>query len=155
MTNTTPLYIFDLDGTLALIDHRRPILDNLQDPHRWEKFYDSCDKDLPNKQVIKTLNIFHSDCIDILIFSGRSNSVREKTIEWLLYHTSINDPDKILTMRDEGDYRPDEVIKKEWLYNMLDEDRKRLVAVFDDRCKVVKMWRDNGITCFQVAKGDF
>jgi hypothetical protein len=29
------------------------------------------------------------------------------------------------------------------------------MCTFDDRDKVVKMWRDNGIICFQVAPGDF
>ena len=27
--------------------------------------------------------------------------------------------------------------------------------VFDDRNQVVDMWRKNGLTCFQVADGDF
>jgi hypothetical protein len=34
-------------------------------------------------------------------------------------------------------------------------DRERLVGAFDDRQRVVDMWRRNGITCFQVAPGDF
>ena len=34
-------------------------------------------------------------------------------------------------------------------------ERNRLTAVFDDRDKVVQMWRENGVPCFQVAKGDF
>jgi hypothetical protein len=29
------------------------------------------------------------------------------------------------------------------------------MCVFDDRDKVVKMWRDNDISCFQVNYGDF
>jgi len=28
-------------------------------------------------------------------------------------------------------------------------------VVFDDRDRVVKMWRENGIRCFQVAEGNF
>jgi hypothetical protein len=27
--------------------------------------------------------------------------------------------------------------------------------VFDDRSRVVEMWRKNGIKCFQVAEGNF
>jgi hypothetical protein len=34
-------------------------------------------------------------------------------------------------------------------------DRMRLMCVFDDRDKVVKMWRDEGVACFQVAPGEF
>jgi hypothetical protein len=32
---------------------------------------------------------------------------------------------------------------------------KEIMCVFDDRDKVVKMWRENGISCFQVNYGDF
>ena len=38
---------------------------------------------------------------------------------------------------------------------MRPEDRARLVAVFEDRKRVVDMWRENGVTCYQVAPGDF
>jgi hypothetical protein len=30
-----------------------------------------------------------------------------------------------------------------------------IVCVFDDRQKVVDMWRDMGLTCMQVAPGNF
>jgi hypothetical protein len=58
-------------------------------------------------------------------------------------------------MRPIGDSRPDDVLKQEFLDRMLIVDRERLVAVFDDRDKVVAMWRRNGIACFQVAPGNF
>ena len=38
---------------------------------------------------------------------------------------------------------------------MSPEDRARLVMVFDDRDRVVNMWRRNGVVCAQVAPGDF
>jgi hypothetical protein len=38
---------------------------------------------------------------------------------------------------------------------MLVDDRQRLVAAFDDRDRVVQMWRAAGVTCFQVAPGEF
>lgn len=31
----------------------------------------------------------------------------------------------------------------------------RLVMTFDDRDRVVAMWRRNGVVCAQVAPGDF
>ena len=48
---------------------------------------------------------------------------------------------------------PDEKLKKSWLTDLTKPDR--VMCVFDDRDKVVKMWRDNGLTCFQVAEGAF
>jgi hypothetical protein len=48
------------------------------------------------------------------------------------------------------------VLKRNWYDNVLTAgERRRLVAVFDDRDKVVAMWRSMGVPCFQVAPGDF
>lgn len=151
-----PLYIFDLDGTLSLAHHRQPILDNADDPHRWDKFYDACDKDAPNEPVILVMQQLRYFA-DVWIFSGRSARVRAKTVDWLAKHTSFTewDLETALRMRDEGDYTADDVLKKQWLDAMLVDDRERLVATFDDRDRVVRMWRDNGLTCFQVAPGAF
>lgn len=158
-----PLYIFDLDGTLALIDHRRHIIeDPSKDNSKWRRFYAACDKDLPNESVLRVMESLRRFA-DIWIFSGRSYEVRGKTVDWLIKHTSFISRDfdsafgdrDILTMRETRDYTADDVLKKQWLDSMLVDDRRRLVATFDDRDRVVKMWRNAGITCFQVAPGDF
>ena len=49
---------------------------------------------------------------------------------------------------------PDDELKKRWL-DQLFTNTDDVHCVFDDRDKVVKMWRDNGLTCFQVAPGNF
>ena len=152
-----PLYIFDLDGTLALIDHRRHILEEKDDPQRWRRFYAACDKDVPCFPVLKTLERLRHAGADVWIFSGRSDEVRGQTVRWLYDYTSFEwtDFDTVLTMRREGDFTPDDELKQQWLHNMLDVDRHRLLAVFDDRDRVVAMWRRNGVACFQVADGEF
>ena len=50
-------------------------------------------------------------------------------------------------------FTPDWVLKKD----MLDEhvDINDVFLVFDDRDRVVKLWRSLGLTTFQVADGDF
>lgn len=150
------LYIFDLDGTLADCAHRKHYLDYKDDPNRWRSFYAACDKDAPIQCVIDTMERLRRFA-DVWVFSGRSAEVREKTVEWLARHTSFmsNDLETALTMRDEGDHRPDDIVKREWLDGMLHDDRQRLVAAFDDRDRVVAMWRAAGVPCFQVAPGDF
>ena len=49
---------------------------------------------------------------------------------------------------------PDDELKKRWL-DQLFTNTEDILCVFDDRDKVVKMWRDSGLTCFQVAEGNF
>lgn len=151
-----PLYIYDLDGTLALTHHRQHILDDKTRPDRWKAFFAACVNDAPNTSVLETMQhlLFFAD---VWIWSGRSSDVRQQTIEWLANHSCLmtHDIDKILLMRDEGDFTPDEELKESWLHNLSHVDRRRLVAVFDDRDKVVAMWRKNGVPCFQVAPGAF
>ena len=48
--------------------------------------------------------------------------------------------------------------KRDWLNDLLNElniSKEDIFCIFDDRDKVVKMWREEGLTCMQVAPGDF
>jgi hypothetical protein len=57
-------------------------------------------------------------------------------------------------MRKHNDYRSDDIVKKEMYFEYI-QPKYNVVCVFDDRDKVVKMWRDLGILCCQVYYGDF
>ena len=152
-----PLYIFDLDGTLALIDHRRPILKDtsLTLDQRWRKFFAACVDDVPNRAVLETMWLLRRDS-DTWIWSGRSDEVKTETLDWLSEVLHFSDVDAYpLRMRPAGNIRPDVELKMQWLAEMPPGDRERLVAVFDDRSSVVQAWRGAGITCFQVADGNF
>jgi hypothetical protein len=52
---------------------------------------------------------------------------------------------------------PDDDLKKKWFNDLFptQKDIDDVVCVFDDRQKVVDMWRDMGLTCMQVAPGNF
>lgn len=137
--------IFDLDGTLANIDHRLHYIKE-QNPPDWTAFFEACDKDTPNSKIV---DLFWSlsETFQCLIVSGRSASVKEKTEKWL-DDNSIH-PD-ILMMRAEGDYRPDHIVKAEFLDKILADGYEPWLVV-DDRPSVVKMWRERGLTCLQCA----
>ena len=153
-----PLYIFDLDGTLADISHRRHFVENRA--NRWDEFYAACVDDVPNQPVLNILRVLASAQCEIWIWSGRSDIVHEQTNAWL-QREDVLPPGHYepvwshLTMRTHGNYTPDDVLKRRWYDRMSDVDKTRLVATFDDRDRVVKMWRDAGVSCFQVAPGDF
>lgn len=194
---TRPLYVFDLDGTIALIDMRRPLVEagpcpacgglkqvpadnpkigqavrrsfNVECPvckgtgkdkdfkPNWPAFFDACDTDVPAQSVIMTLLQLYTIGCEIEIWSGRSDEVRGKTLMWLHTYTRIDLAylDNALRMRKAGDFTPDQILKRQWLESMPKDRRERLIAAFDDRQKVVDMWRENGVVCFQVAPGDF
>jgi hypothetical protein len=137
--------VFDLDGTLALTEHRSHFLTG-PGPKDWRGFYAACDQDQPNLPIIATL-IELGESHDVEIWSGRSDEVRDKTEAWLERHQL----DTVrLRMRAAGDHRPDTILKAEWL----DEGRKPDL-VFEDRTSMVAMYRARGIVCCQVAPGDF
>ena len=57
-------------------------------------------------------------------------------------------------MRDKGNFEPDEIIKEQIFHKEI-EPNYNVLAVFDDRDKVVKMWRNLGLLCNQVYWGNF
>lgn len=141
--------VFDLDGTLAKIDHR---VHHVRGGSRnWKQFFAECVNDLPNEPAIEALKA-HCDALHrVEIWSGRSDEVRQQTEDWL---SDVGiDPFRLTRMRAAGDHSPDVDLKRSWLHSLHESERPNLI--YDDRRRVVDMWRDEGITCFQVAPGDF
>lgn len=63
-------------------------------------------------------------------------------------------PYEALYMRGLSDARQDAVIKKEICQREI-ETRFEVLCVLDDRNQTVRMWRKLGLTCLQVAPGNF
>jgi len=168
--------IFDLDGTLAIIEKRRikagsPTGDKpTQSKMDWDVFFDADNikLDEPNIPVIKMAQTFHQDGYKIVIFSGRNDRSYEATIDWLVwwdvpFDLLVMRPDKFKDKSwpiadgnpatPEMRFMPDEILKKKMLDIFVDKDD--VLMTVDDRQKVVDMWRAEGLTCFQVAPGDF
>jgi len=144
--------IFDLDGTLADIEDRRQLCTKENGKMDWNKFFDpeNIKLDKPNMPVIMMAQALTAFGYKIAIFSGRSARTEDATKDWLHKQDVKFD---ILKMRPERNFRPDEQLKLEWLNNM--DWKNNVEAVFDDRDKVVNMWREIGLTCMQVAPGNF
>jgi hypothetical protein len=78
------IVIFDLDGTIANIDHRRHLVENRQATNEdWRTFFAACVDDEPNFPVITVLKCLFAYGFSIYIFSGRSDEVRSQTKVWL------------------------------------------------------------------------
>lgn len=141
---------FDLDGTLCNIEHRLHLIKG--EKKDWPAFFRACVDDNPVMPLLDTAKALIASGYEVEIWSGRSDAVRAETVAWLdkyfrryMYRG--------LRMRKDGDYRADDVVKGEWLDALLPQDRP--VLAFDDRQRVVNMWRSRGIQCCQVAPGDF
>jgi phosphoserine phosphatase len=157
-----PLYIFDLDGTLANAEHRTHFISG---PTKdWRAFFAAAKDDMPIAATIATFNALRKSGAECRIWTGRSDEVREQTVEWLREHVGFDARPKLqgwfmaperFRMRPAGDCRPDHDLKLELLANLEPPERNRLTAVFEDRARVVAMWRENGVQCYQVAPGEF
>ena len=146
------IVIFDLDGTLALIDKRRAISTKDNGKMDWDIFFNpkNIDLDLPNQPVMDMANMLSSQGYTIMILSGRSDVTHQATRDWLNKHNVWFDT---LTMRPQNHlYMADNDLKQMWLDSI---GKDNVAMVFDDRQQVVDMWRQNGLTTFQVADGDF
>lgn len=135
--------IFDIDGTIADLDHRLHHIANF--PKNYEKFYDECDQDAPIEPVIGLMVDMFARGYKVLLVSGRTDRVKGKTEDWLNRHMI---PRHDLRMRKDGDWRSDVIVKSEILDEILAEGYE-IQFVVDDRTSVVNMWRERGLTCLQ------
>ncbi|WP_164979879.1 NIF family HAD-type phosphatase [Aeromonas veronii] len=143
--------VFDIDGTLAIMDHRR---EKLQSGGRknWDAFFKAMDEDQLNTPIKELYDLFlDSQKYKIVIVSGRPERYKKITESWLennkIYY-------ECLYMRKDGDRRNDSEVKQDILTH-LTRDGYKIIFAIDDRDSVVDMWRQNGITCLQCARGDF
>ena len=142
------MIIFDLDGTLSIVGDRVKYLQ--QELPDWDAFYEACGEDEPNEPMVRLFDMFYYDRQKLKIVTGRRESVRAKTVEWLNFHRIRIDPENLL-MRPDGDTRHDTILKPELVKDFVNE----IAMVFEDRNSMVKKWREMGLTCLQVAEGDF
>lgn len=163
--------ICDLDGTIALDEARAERY--LRKPHAnycamvassegtractcgwkrdWEDYFAACGEDKPNDVVIDILKMYWDNGFQIHILTGRNESVRGLTEEWLRRHAV---PHHTLDMRPE-DIRTDDHILKPVMAFAKGWHPEVVEVVFEDRQRVVDAWRERGYTCFQVAPGNF
>lgn len=132
--------ICDINGTVALMNGRGP----------YEG--DKCDTDLPHVPVVGLVQQLIQGGDRIIFVSGRYEAVRDKTERWLGAHVCPSGGS--LFMRPDGDSREDSIIKRE-IYEREILGKFNVRFVLDDRSRVVEGWRLLGLTCLQVAPGDF
>lgn len=142
------IVVVDIDGTIAKVGDRLKYLQ--QEKKDWDSFYEHCDEDEPISDMLSLVYDLYS--YNYIVFcTGRRESVRAKTEEWLNKHLGIG---YILLMRPDGDFRHDTMVKPELLAQMgITPDR--VYFILEDRDSMVAKWRELGYRCLQVAEGKF
>lgn len=139
------LVVFDIDGTLANIDHR---LDYVRSkPKNWKAFDAGIPNDKVNLPVAEAFYALKAAGNEIIFASGRNERSRDATMKWL-QENNLWDYRAKLYMRKADDFRSDDIVKQEILDQIVADYGKKPDMVFDDRKRVVDMWRRNGIWVF-------
>lgn len=145
--------IVDIDGTIAIRNPEGNQLDRHgNDKVRSIHDYSRVSEDQPCWPIINLINDYLSahPHVRVLITTGRPETCFDDTWNWLRKYIQF---DKLI-MRPEGDFRGDDIVKQE-LYDEHIKPEYEVLYAFDDRNRVVDMWRRNSITTLQVAFGDF
>jgi hydroxymethylpyrimidine pyrophosphatase-like HAD family hydrolase len=141
--------IFDLDGTLADLNGRSPYDDGQE----------LCEQDLLHEHIAELARMYHNNGYAVLVVSGRYRRFIQPTMRWLNAHRipfygiwmrpnfMVNEKGKITP-----NYESDTVIK-ERIYREEIEPHFDVKMVYDDRPKVIRMWRELGLNVADVGKG--
>lgn len=165
-----PIVIVDVDGTLANSDGIRSPYDeekvHLDEPYpvvvqwvnnlvNWANYCmycfheynvgDAAYQDEVKKCLCETPSPVPE--YQVIIVSGRSTLCAVSTYNWLASRIQFS----AIFMRNRGDRRPDVQVKQEILNRILAVvPKEQIKFVLDDRPKVIKMWKDNGLTVYPV-----
>ena len=131
--------ICDLDGTIANKDHREAYGFNSKEIRN----------DKPTIPVVNLVNNFYDKGYQIIFLSGRNQEYFGETYNWLITNTSIKPQDLILHMRKNGDFRKDNVVKREIYEEHIQEDYNVEFAI-DDRPTITNLWYNLEIFTFNV-----
>lgn len=138
--NKPKAILVDIDGTLAHMNGKRGAFD-------WK----NVGVDDLDAHVAEAVEVFRNAGYIIVVMSGRDSRCMPETLKWLndkgvkFHH---------LFMRAAHDYRKDSIVKRE-LFDRHVADNWDVRFVLDDRDQVVDMWREMGLKCFQVERGNF
>jgi predicted kinase len=125
----------DLDGTLCLFTG-----------NPYDRDFTA---DTVNAAVAGCVIAMRDEGYEIILMSGRDGKFRDQTEQWL---ADNGIPYHQLFMRNEGDKRKDNIVKRE-LYDTFVAPFYNVLFVLDDRPQVCRMWRaELGLTVFQVAE---
>lgn len=143
----------DLDGTLCDLSARRHYV--REAPKNWKKFFEEIPNDTLREDVLADVEATLASVRDqgkrayLVLVSARPENYKKVTEEWL----ARNDVDYFtLIMRRAGDSREDSIVKREIL-NKYFKDKSKIIKVFDDRPRVIRMWREEGLEVEDVGDG--
>lgn len=128
---------FDFDGCISICSWRESLLPS----HGWkgyDDFHAMLRYDPPNDWIINMMCDMVKDNIKVVILTGRVESTRRDSEKWL---TKFGVSYHWMEMRKDGDSRPSEIVKAEYVAKF---DPSCVKMIFDDRQKIIDHFRELG-----------
>lgn len=140
--------IFDLDGTLCECTHRQHFMH--ERPKRRDEFHSACIFDTVNPSVAAIIDMAKASQINVILLSARPARFKALTEEWLAKNNIHYDQ---LILSNYPELTDPEFKLK--MYRELIEPYADVIFTVDDRDTVVRMWREIGLTCLDIAGNHF
>ena len=137
---TPDTIVFDFDGTLIDLDPIRHLFGD------WDAFH-AASFDCPAREGIVALARRCQTIMRVIVLTGKPERYKAKLLGWLSLRGII--PDEVL-MRPDHNIDSDRDLKPQ----LLDDagvEKSRVIAIVEDRDKMVDLWRELGYTCLQAA----
>lgn len=155
------LVVFDIDGTLADVEHRMHYImpQPPKDPvtgrkvmRRFDLFHKACVDDTPIWPVVDVYLRFIADPnVRVVLLTGRPMSARYDTEQWFI-RNGLEGYDALYTKPSGQDMMPDKESKSQAAAQIERDFGEPIAMVFEDRERVVQMWKERGTFVFNVAQ---
>ena len=165
-----PYVICDIDGTISDVTHRLHFITpsaTIGVPKELEtaavdvvggrfkkdfiSFYNESRRDPVKFKIVAQLREYYKQGYQIVLLTARPEAYRQSTMEWLAKNIFEYVKIKTLIMRKTADMRQDVIVKEE-LYNKYFK-HCLVEAVFEDRPRVIRMWRQRGLKVIDAGDG--
>lgn len=144
-----PVAIFDIDGTIADLNHRLHLVTSDRPKAERDKFHVLCIEDAEIFAITSMLHALRKDGWEIWLFTARPEMSRAATMQWL---QKAGIEYEVLEMRADDDHRCDVDAKRDMAAK---HDMSRVRFVVEDRQRCVDLWRSMGLICLQCDPGDY
>ncbi len=156
------LVVFDLDGTIADVTHRmhfirpNPAVDPVTGKkvkRRFDRFHAACVDDGVVEPVAYLYRQFVANPdVTVVVLSGRDVATLDETVQWFARNDLPMPDDMILKS---GDQHTPDVEQKRTIADQIEQRYGEPIAmVFEDRQRVVEMWKARGTFVMDVLQRD-
>ena len=139
--------IIDIDNTLSIANDRFKLAEKENGKTDWDFVHapENMIKDAPNLPMIELAKNYKEDGFEVIILTGRPESTRKITKEWLQKYNIPYDKLYMRSWEDNFLKAPD---FKRKIYET--EIKENVFCAYDDDQRIIDVWVELGITSFKV-----